>query len=459
MAKPAPEYKGHIMANFHGKAPPSAVEAERQIIGSMIIDPDPGVIETIRERITADDLFLDGHRKIYESIIGLVDSGAPVDYVTVCDRLETENQLPVIGGAEYITELAMNTPSSAVIEYHLQRIADTAKARKLIHAANEIIYDVFDQYGEGIDTLLDSAQARVFDLNPPATGKTGPISAADASTEAIKALKKRYDAGGALTGIPTGLADLDDITNGWQPGNLIVIAARPSMGKTALAMHFAIKAASNGTGVIFYSLEQSRERIIERIWSARAVVNYSRIRTGRLAGGDFGRLDMTDGQIRKWPLTIDDTPGISIPAIRSRTRRLALSDPGIGLIIVDYLQITDTSSNGNQYRSRDREIADNVAGLKNLAREIGAPVILLSQLNRDPERRSDHRPTLGDLRDSGTIEQDADIVGLLYRPDYYDRTKPELIGLAELNIAKNREGETKLIKLKFAREYVKFTDA
>ena len=412
---------------------PHSIEAEQSVIGAMIMDRE--AIAVASEIVTAEDFYSKQCGVLFEAMVELNDESKPVDMVTLQDRLREKDVPPEVSSPEYIRDLITAVPTSANIKYYANIVADKAVLRRLIKL-NEEIANTCYVGRESLDTILEDTEKRVFNLvQRRNTGEFVPIR--QIVMNAMDQIEKASKNKGNVTGIATGFIDLDYRTAGMQPSDLVLIAARPSMGKTAfvlnIAQHVAFK--MNQTVAIF-SLEMSKEQLVNRLFSLESKVDAQKLRTGNLSDNDWEKLIETAGIIGKSNLIIDDTPGISISELRSKCRKYKL-EHGLKMIIIDYLQLMSGSGRGND--SRQQEISDISRSLKALARELAVPVLALSQLSRAVEQRPDHRPMLSDLRESGAIEQDADVVMFIYRDDYYNKDTEKKV-IAEIIVAKQRNG-------------------
>ncbi len=435
-----------------GKVPPHDIEAEQAVIGSMLTDRD-AVISAVEE-IKADDFYREDHKAIYEAIINLYNSGKPIDIITVKAELTANGKLDSVGGLEYLASLPEKVPTTANVEQYIQIVEEKSMLRNLIKTSNEIINLGYSEE-EDFDVLLDMTEKKVFDLLQSRNQK-GYIAIKDVLVETFAEIERLYNKKQVVTGIPTGFVELDYKTAGLHNSDLILIAARPAMGKSAFAINIAANAAIRAkVPVAIFNLEMSKEQVANRILCSEAVVDSQKVRTGKIEESDWEKLATALGPISEAPIYIDDTPGISISEIRAKSRKLKL-EKNIGLIVIDYLQLVGNSNKKNS--SREQEISEISRSLKILAKELNIPVIALSQLSRAPEqRKEDHRPMLSDLRESGAIEQDADIVMFLYRDDYYNENSEEK-NIAEVIIAKHRGGSTGMIKLAWLGDYTKFAN-
>ena len=435
-----------------GKIPPNDVEAEQAVIGSMLTDRD-AVISAI-EVLKEEDFYREDNKTIYEAILNLYNRSEPIDIITLKAELTSMGMFDKIGGLEYIVGLPEKVPTTANVEKYISIVKEKSELRRLIKAANEIIEQGYDPT-ENIDDIMNSAEKKIFNIMQDKDQKSySPIK--DVLIDAFTELEQLYNQKQHITGVPTGFIDLDYKTAGLHNSDLILIAARPAMGKSAFALNIATNAALKAkVPAVLFSLEMSKEQMVNRILCSEAMVDSNKVRTGKIDDDDWIKLADTMGDLSEAPIYIDDTPGISINEIRAKCRKLKL-EKNIGLVVIDYLQLVQGSSKRAQ-GSREQEISEISRSLKILAKEINVPVIALSQLSRAPEQRPDHRPMLSDLRESGTIEQDADIVMFLYRDDYYNEDSEDK-GLAEVIVAKHRAGSTGTVKLVWLGNYTKFAN-
>ena len=435
-----------------GKIPPNDVEAEQAVIGSMLTDRD-AVISAI-EVLKEEDFYREDNKTIYEAILNLYNRSEPIDIITLKAELTSMGMFDKIGGLEYIVGLLEKVPTTANVEKYISIVKEKSELRRLIKAANEIIEQGYDPT-ENIDDIMNSAEKKIFNIMQDKDQKSySPIK--DVLIDAFTELEQLYNQKQHITGVPTGFIDLDYKTAGLHNSDLILIAARPAMGKSAFALNIATNAALKAkVPAVLFSLEMSKEQMVNRILCSEAMVDSNKVRTGKIDDDDWIKLADTMGDLSEAPIYIDDTPGISINEIRAKCRKLKL-EKNIGLVVIDYLQLVQGSSKRAQ-GSREQEISEISRSLKILAKEINVPVIALSQLSRAPEQRPDHRPMLSDLRESGAIEQDADIVMFLYRDDYYNEDSEDK-GLAEVIVAKHRAGSTGTVKLVWLGNYTKFAN-
>ena len=435
-----------------GKIPPSDIEAEQAVLGSMLTDKE-AVISAI-ETLKQEDFYREDNKAIYGAILNLYDKGEPIDVITLKAELISVGKFDLVGGLEYIASLPDMAPTSANIDKYIKIVEEKSMLRSLIQTANQIIALGYDPTQE-VETIMDQAEKKIFDVMQKKNQK-GYTPIKDILVDTFSGLEKLYNQKQHITGVATGFTDLDYKTAGLHESDLVLIAARPAMGKSAFALNIAANAAVRGKiPVAIFSLEMSKEQMVNRILCSEAMVDSNKIRTGKIDDEDWMKLAGALGPLSESGIYIDDTPGISIMEIRAKCRKMKL-EKNIGLVVIDYLQLVQGSSS-KRAGSREQEISEISRSLKILAKEINVPVIALSQLSRAPEQRPDHRPMLSDLRESGAIEQDADIVMFLYRDDYYNEDS-EKKNVAEVIIAKHRSGSTGTVELLWLGNYTKFTN-
>jgi replicative DNA helicase len=434
-----------------GKVPPQDIEAEQAVIGSMLTDKDAVMLAV--EKLKADSFYRDDNKAVFEAIVNLYNRSEPIDLITVKDELTSMGLFEKIGGMEYLALLPDKVPTTANVDKYITIVQEKSILRNLIKTANEIIELGYNPT-EDVEDIMNSAEKKIFDLiqNKNKNGYT-PIK--DILIESFTKLEELYNQKTRITGVPTGFTDLDYQTAGLHGSDLILVAARPAMGKSAFALNIAANAALKAkVPVAIFNLEMSKDQLVDRIICSEAMVDSNKVRTGKLEEDDWAKLASVVGPLSEANIFIDDTPGISVMEIRTRCRKLKM-EKDIGLIIIDYLQLVQGSNKKNG--SREQEIAEISRSLKILAKELNVPVIALSQLSRAVEQRPDHRPMLSDLRESGSIEQDADIVMFLYRDDYYNKDSEEK-DISEVIIAKHRAGSTGTVKLLWMGNYTKFAN-
>lgn len=417
----------------------------------MLTDKD--AISSALEVLKPEDFYREDNKLIFEAILNLYNRAEPVDIITLKTELQSMKQLEAVGGLEYIAELPDKVPTTANVEQYIKIVEEKSALRALIKTANDLINLGYDQTQE-VEDILDTAEKRIFDVIQNRNQK-GYSAIRDILVDSFTELEKLYNQKQHITGTPTGFADLDYITAGLHPSDLVIVAARPAMGKSAFALNIATNAAVRANaGVAIFSLEMSKEQMTNRILCSEAMVDSNKVRTGKIEDDDWTKLAEASGALSQAQIFIDDTPGISVMEIRAKCRKLKL-EKNIGLVVIDYIQLVQGSSKKNS--SREQEISEISRSLKILAKEIGVPVIALSQLSRSVEQRPDHRPMLSDLRESGAIEQDADIVMFLYRDDYYNEDS-EKKNIAEVILAKHRAGSTGTVELAWLGSYTKFAN-
>ena len=430
------------------RVPPNNMEAEQSVIGAMLLDKN--AISEASEILRSDDFYKEAHKLIFESIMELYDKNEPVDLVTLVDNLRKKNILEAVGGITYISNLLESVPTTANIRYYAKIVEDKSTLRKLIKSSSETIDKCYTG-AEDVPSILDKTEKDIFDISQKAvTHDIEPMSRI--LEKGFDEIEKLYQNKGAITGVPSGFPELDIKTSGFQKGDMILIAARPSMGKSAFAMNIAQYAAiRNNNSVAVFSLEMSKEQLAYRMLCSEANIDMLKLRTGNLDDDDWVRLAQCAGPLASAKIFLDDTPAISITEVRSKCRRLKI-EYGLDLIIIDYLQLMQGRG---KTENRQQEVSEISRSIKALAKEMDTPVIAISQLSRAPEARTDHRPMLSDLRESGSIEQDADLVSFLYRDDYYNKDTDKK-NIAEVIIAKQRNGPTGTVELAFIGKYAKF---
>lgn len=433
--------------------PPQNLDAEESVLGAMMLAP--GAIAAVSEVLDHDGraFYRESHARIYRAALALYAKGEPVDAITLVDELDERGELDAVGGREKIHELAALVPASANARHYAQIVRETAILRGLIRAGGDIARLGWDRPGEAAE-LVDQAEQILFDLSQErATGEFSHIE--QLLKESFERITALYELGADVTGIPSGFRDLDRLTSGFQEGNLIIVAARPGMGKSALGLGIAANVAvRHARPVALFTLEMSKAEVTQRLMCSEAKVELHRLRTGRLASDDWPRLTTACDRLAKAPIYVDDTGSITMLDIRSKVRRLKSKHPDLGLIVVDYLQLM---TSGTSAENRVQEVSQISRALKILARDVDIPVVAMSQLSRAVEQRHDKRPILSDLRESGSLEQDADIVCFIYRDDYYNEDSPDP-GVAEVIVGKHRNGPTDKVKLSFISQYAKFAD-
>ncbi|ASI36818.1 MULTISPECIES: replicative DNA helicase [Exiguobacterium] len=439
------------MSDVMQNTPPQSIEAEQAVLGAIMIDADRLI--SASERLLPHDFYRAAHQRIFEAMLVLSDRGEAIDLVTVTAELSTLGVLEEIGGLAYLGELAEGVPTAANINYYVNVVDQKSTLRRLIRTANEIVTDGYERQNE-VDVLLNEAERKILEVSQ-GKGSASFIPISDVLTSAYATIDKLHKQSGETTGIPTGFRDLDQVTAGFQRNDLIIVAARPSVGKTAFALNISQNVATRADeNVAIFSLEMGAEQLVMRMLCAEGNVDAQRLRTGQLEDEDWGKLSLAMSSLSQAGIYIDDTPGIRVNDIRAKCRRLK-QEHGLGMIMIDYLQLIQ--GNGRSSDNRQQEVSEISRSLKSLARELEVPVIALSQLSRGVESRQDKRPMMSDIRESGAIEQDADIVAFLYRDDYYNK-ETEDANTIEIIIAKQRNGPTGTVKLAFRKEFNKFVD-
>jgi len=436
------------------RKPPQAIDAEAAVLGAMLLDPDtvPKAVQYIDENC----FYLQTHRKVFKAIISLFEKNKPADIVTVEQELSRMKELENVGGKEFLVSLLETVLTTAHIEEHAKLVLEKSVQRRLIQAASQIVQESFDD-SKSADLMLDRAEQLIFDIKERNIRK-GFMSLKDLLHSTVKTIEDLHENKRLITGIETGYAELDERTCGFQPAELVIVAGRPSMGKTALALNIGVNAAlRNNVPIAIFSLEMSKEMLAQRIICAEAHISMRDLRRGRLTRRDWTKLTTALGPISQARIYIDDSAALPVLEIRAKARRLKTEEKELGMIIIDYLQLIEGAREERIAKSRQQEISDVSRALKAMAKELNVPVVALSQLSRLPERRDPKhpKPQLADLRESGAIEQEADLVMLLYRDEFYNRDTPDQ-GIAEVNIAKQRNGPVGSFKLAFLAESMKF---
>jgi replicative DNA helicase len=424
------------------------MEAEESVIGAAMLSSDAA--NEALELLRPEDFYKPVNQLIFEAIVGLFDGNQPIDAITVADALRRTEKLDRIGGVSYLTSLLERVPTTSNIIYYAGIVDETASRRRLMRAGSDV-GTLAMQTDLPIEEVIDRAEAKVFAVAERQVGD-GLIPVGPMLQQTLEKIEELGTRGADITGLPTGFRDLDKMLTGLQPANLMVVAARPSMGKSALTLNIAQHVAENGNPVAVFTLEMSREEVVTRLLSSMASVDSSRLRTGQLGPELWQKVVREASKLYEMPLYVDDSPDLTVTAIRAKSRRLA-RHKGLGLVVVDYMQLMQGPSRSE---NRQQEIAEISRSLKNLARELHIPVIAVSQLNRALEQRENKRPRLGDLRESGAIEQDADIVLFIYRDEYYNPEKTDSLGIAEVNVAKHRAGAVGNVMMTFAAEFTRF---
>jgi replicative DNA helicase len=438
---------------YRDRRPPWSEDAEQAVLSAMLIDQD--AILRAMEHVDDTMFYREGHRRIYRAMVAISERGDVVDPLTLSDELQRRGELDASGGKDYIGFLVDAVPTSANVEYHAKIVREKALLRRLIEASTDIVAEAFDGRQTAGD-LLDHAESRIFDISQQ-RGREGFTRIKELLWPTMERIEALQRGGKSITGVPSGFTDLDDLTSGFQPSDFIVVAARPSMGKTAFILNVTQHAAiEHNVPVALFSLEMSKESLVQRMLTGEARVDAQKLRKGMLRDDDFPRLARAAGILAQAPIYIDDSPGITLLEMRSAARRLR-ADANVGLVVVDYLQLIQSASDAE---NRTQEISQISRSLKALAKELAVPVVALSQLSRATEQRTDKRPQLSDLRESGAIEQDADLVMFIYRQEMYegptDKDGNSLEGRAEIIVGKQRNGPTGIVNLFFHKAYTRF---
>lgn len=440
-----------MVSGVQERIPPHNTEAEQAVLGAIFLEPDSFSIAS--EILMPEDFYRVSHQRIFKAMFDLFEQGEPIDIVTVTTVLKNSQTLDEVGGVAYLNELADSVPTAANITYYRDIVEEKAILRRLIRTATDIVKFSFENEGN-VDEVLNEAEKNILEVS--SRGNVTDFKAiGDVLVEVYSNIEELTKSDGEVTGLATGYRDLDRITSGFQKNDLIIIAARPSMGKTAFALNIAQNIATRtDENVAIFSLEMGADQLVSRMLCAEGNIDSQRLRTGSLTDEDWGKLAMAMGSLSNAGIFIDDSPGIRVSEIRSKCRRLK-QEHGLGMIIIDYLQLIQGSPGASE--NRQQEVSEISRSLKGLARELNVPLIALSQLSRGVEQRQDKRPMMSDLRESGSLEQDADIVGFLYRDDYYNEDS-ENDSKIEIIISKQRNGPTGTVELAFVKEYNKFVD-
>tara|TARA_B100001123_G_scaffold247863_1_gene276833 strand:+ start:76 stop:1425 length:1350 start_codon:yes stop_codon:yes gene_type:complete len=427
---------------------PHNLEAERCVLGAILIHND--AFNVAAELVDADDFFRDAHRRVFNKMVDLNERQQAIDFVTLKDELVRSGDLDGVGGPAYISSLADGVPRSTNVEHYARIVKEKATLRNLIYSANKIVASAYSAEDDA-DAVLDRAEHEIFSIAEDKI-HTGFVPLSELVQDGFTRIEKLQEHKGVVTGVPTGFVDIDEMTSGLQPQDLVIIAGRPSMGKTAFALNIAHHVGTKThRNVGVFSLEMSKEQLFQRMLTSEAQIDNTRFRTGMLTDADYSNLSEAMGKLSEANVFIDDSPGLGVLEMRAKSRRLK-SERGLDLVIIDYLQLMQGRG---RFDNRTQELASISRALKNLAKEIDVPVIALSQLSRAPESRSDHRPQLSDLRESGALEQDADVVMFIFREDVYDET-PENQNTAEIIVGKQRNGPTGVVKLAFLKQQTRF---
>ncbi len=439
-------------AMFLKKTPPHSLEAERTVLGGILVQPQN--LNVVLSTISPEDLYKDAHRKILELIVGLVDKGLPVDILSLAEDAQRAGVLEEIGGASYIASLLDGVPRNLNVEYYAQIIKEKALLRRLILSSSRIIQDSYEQK-EDADELLNAAQATIVELAEQRV-KPGFRSMSQLTGPTLQMIHETAARKEAVTGVPSGFKYLDAMTAGFQPSELVILAARPSMGKTAMGLNIAHHVGvAKGRAVGFFSMEMSEAQLVIRLLCGEAQVDLQKVRTGYLSERDFAKLKLAGESLSGARIFIDESPALTIMEMKAKSRRLKM-EQGLDIVFVDYIQLMRT---GGRFENRNQEMSFISRSLKELAKELRLPVVGISQLSRAPEKgRKEPKPMLSDLRESGAIEQDADVVIFIYRPEFYHRDDETIKGIAEVSVAKQRNGPIGDLQLAFIREYARFWD-
>jgi len=434
------------------KVPPQSIEAEQSTLGSMLIERE--ATARVEGMLLPADFYREAHQQVFNAITDLFERGEPADLLTITEELRQRGALDRVGGAQYLTSLIEMVPTAANVEYYAQIVKERSILRQLIYAGTSIASQAYEE-GARVEEVMNKAEELVFQVAHQRMSQDfQPLQSI--LVTAYEEIERLYEKKAHITGLPSGFRDLDYITAGLQPADLVVIAGRPSMGKTALCLNIAQHVAVREKRCVgVFSMEMAREQLAQRLLCAEAMVDASRLRSGRLDDGDWQRLSRAIGALNEARIFIDDTPALTVMELRSKARRLKMRF-GLDLLVIDYLQLIHSSGRA-RYENRNQEISEISRALKALAKELRIPVVALSQLSRAVESRPNKRPMLSDLRESGAIEQEADVVGLIYRDEYYNEAT-EFPGVAEINVAKHRNGPTGTVNLVFLRQYAKFAN-
>jgi replicative DNA helicase len=431
---------------------PHNLEAERSVLGAILVHND--AFNLAAQVIDSRDFYRDAHRRIFDRMVALNERHDAIDFVTLKEELARAGELDEVGGPAYVASLADGVPRATNVEYYARIVKEKSTLRNLIYAANKIVTNAYEADQES-DLILDEAESAIFAVADDRL-KAGFVAMRELVKDSFPKIEKLFEQKRLITGVPTGFVDVDEMTRGLQAGDLIIVAARPSMGKTSLVLNIAQYVASLGDQVVgFFSLEMSKESLFLRLLTSEAQIDGHRLMSGAIGGNDYHRISHALEKLNSMKLFIDDTANIGVLEMRAKSRRLQ-AEHGLHLLVVDYIQLM---SGRGRFENRTLELASISRSLKGLAKELNVPIIVLSQLSRAPESRSDHRPQLSDLRESGALEQDADVVVLIYRDDVYNRdpNSPDA-GTAELILAKQRNGPTGVVKLAFLREQTRFAN-
>jgi replicative DNA helicase len=434
-----------------GRIPPQNLDAEQSVLGSMLIDKD--AVTKAVEVLKPQDFYRDANGHVFEAMIVLFERNEAIDLITLTEELKQMGLLEQVGGIAYVAGLANSVPTAANVEHYAKIVEEKSLLRNLINVSTRIAQMGYEAEEE-IDSLIDRAEKMIFEFTQRKT-HSGVVPLKTVLMQTFERIEYLYQTKGGITGVPSGYGELDRLTSGFQPSDLIIVAARPSMGKTALCLNIAqFASVRKKLPVIVFSLEMSREQLVTRMLCGEAMVDQQKIRTGQLSDEDWQKLTRAASPLSQAPLFIDDTPGISVIEMRAKCRRLK-AEKGLSMVVIDYLQLMQ---GGRKPENRQQEISEISRSLKSLARELQVPVIALSQLSRAVEQRQDKRPMMSDLRESGSLEQDADLVMFIYRDEYYNKEESDKKGIAEVIIAKQRNGPVGTTELGFFKEYTRFVN-
>ena len=431
---------------------PHNLEAERSVLGAILVHND--AFNLAAQVIDSGDFYRDAHRRVFDKMVALNERNQAIDYVTLKEELSRAGELDEVGGPAYIASLADGVPRATNVEYYARIVKEKATLRNRIYAATKIVTNAYEADQES-DLILDEAEGAIFAVADDRL-KAGFVAMGDLVRDNFPKIEQLFEQKRLITGVPSGFVDLDEMTRGFQPGDLIILAARPSMGKTSLVLNISQYIATQpGMTVGFFSLEMSKESLFIRMLTSEAQIDSHRLMSGAIGQKDYGRISHALETLNGMRLFIDDSAGIGVLEMRAKSRRL-MKEHGLSLLVIDYIQLM---TGRGRFENRTLELASISRSLKGLAKELNIPIVVLSQLSRGPESRADHRPQLSDLRESGALEQDADVVGLIYRDDVYnkDPNNPDA-GIAELIIAKQRNGPTGTVRLAFLREQTRFAN-
>ncbi|MFV0277360.1 MAG: replicative DNA helicase [Parahaliea sp.] len=446
---PPPEYDRDVARI---KMQPHSIEAEQSVLGGLLLSSGEGW-DAVAEAVSATDFYRPDHRQIFRQIARLADASEPVDVITVADKLAAAGELDAAGGFAYLAELASNTPSASNIRAYAQVVHERAVLRRLIEAAQSIAESGFHPEGRSADELIDEAERLIMQISEQGPKAGGPREVNPLLQAALERIEELFNSGGDITGLSSGFADLDKMTSGLQPSDLIIVAGRPSMGKTSFAMNLVENAVlGQERPILVFSMEMPAEQLVIRMLSSIGKIDQTRIRNGRLEQEDWPKLSAAVAKLKDVPLFIDDTPALTPTELRTRARRVAREHGGLGMIMVDYLQLMQIAGSAE---GRTAEISEISRNLKAIAKEFQCPMVALSQLNRSLEQRPNKRPVNSDLRESGAIEQDADVIMFIYRDEVYNEDSPDK-GVAEIIIGKQRNGPIGICRLAFVGQFTRF---